>query len=283
MREARRSAEVGQEQPDPGSPFIALARELQAEADRWIDDPAAGVDALAAAFDRLPVEARRRAAEATFERLPAPQRWAVLERLFGDDELRLALAHERTVARLEAAVVERRSALVEEVVVHGVLDTRHIPVGEALTLGLFRERDVHAARRTGRASTACARRIVVQSSAGDGALHVVEDVFNPLGGLFVTPEYDERAWLAERLDPHAVVRIGAIVDGRLDPVVVPGGRLDVEVAAVARPGRLHLGWALLGDDDLFRPTPPTVRPSAPPAEPPPTPPTEPASIGGNPT
>jgi len=281
MREARHDAEVGHEgQPDPGSPFLALARELQAEARRWADDPEAGIESLVDAFDRLPAEARRRTAEATFQSLPAERRWDVLLRLFDDEELRAALAHERAIARTTAAAAVRRSAVVADIVASGVLDTRLLPTGEILTLGLFREQDVQAALKRGRASTSCARRIAVQPTVGDGSLHVLEDVFNPLNGLFVTPDYDERAWRAERLQPHATVRLGAVGDGGFEPVVFPGGRLDVEVAGDAHPGRLHVGWASLAGLELF--TPPTDPSPTPPTNRSPSPPTNPASIGGTP-
>ena len=94
MRQTRRSAEVGRQEADltASGPFLELARELQAEAQRWAADPDADVESLVEVFDRLPREARQQAAEATFRSLPAEQRWAVLERLFGDDELRAALA-----------------------------------------------------------------------------------------------------------------------------------------------------------------------------------------------
>ena len=155
---------------------------------------------------------------------------------------------------LSARAATRRAALVEDVVARHVLDTRLIPAGEQLSLGLFRESDVRVALRSGPQSTNCARRLVLQATGDQGSLHVVADVFNPFNGLFVTPDYDERTWRAERVEPHADVRIGATTDGRFEPLVYPGGRLDVELAGAVRPGRLHVGWACVGDHNLFQPT-----------------------------
>jgi hypothetical protein len=61
----------------------------------------------------------------------------------------------------------------------------------------------------------------------------------------------------DRLEPHAVVRVGVITPGEpapsFAPVLHPGGRVDVEVAGRAAPGSLHLGFAMVGDLDIFVP------------------------------
>jgi hypothetical protein len=130
------------------------------------------------------------------------------------DSLRAALEGERARWAARWAVAGRRADLVERFVEHGLLDTRCVPADERLTLGLFREVDVESALRRGRASSTVARRLVVRATAEPGMFEVVDDVFIPARGLFVTAEYDEAAWRTERLAPHALVRLGAIrVDG----------------------------------------------------------------------
>jgi hypothetical protein len=257
MRKARRQAEVErlQAELEESRPFLGLAREIHEEVSRLAEDPTADSDVLIEAIEQLPREARLRAAEAAFRSLPAEQQWEILIRLFDDDELREALGHERSVRLAAARDATQRAALVERFKEQHVLDTREVPVHERLTLGLFREADVQPALARGPASTACARRLVLRATGDGGVLQVMEDVFNPAGGLFVTVDYDERAWRDERLTPHALVRVGsAKEDGqrdRFDPVVYPGGRVDVELGGSVRRGRLHAGYALVGDRDLF--------------------------------
>jgi hypothetical protein len=136
------------------------------------------------------------------------------------------------------------------------LDTRDVPAGELLTLGLFRERDAGAAVSRGRASSTCARRLVLRAT-GDGTLQVIEDVFNPDGGYFVTAEYSEETWRSsDRLPGHAIVRVGSILEdgastGAFEPVVYPGGRVDFQLGEQAARGRLHLGFGMLGDVGIF--------------------------------
>lgn len=257
MRQARQGAEVEWQEAELelSRPFLELARQLQTEAQRWAADPDAGAESLGEAFDRLARDARHREAEATFRQLPPEQQWAVLERLFGDDELRQALDQERARHLSLARASLRRAAVLHAVATRHVLDTRLVPAGEQLSLGLFRETDVQAALRRGSSSTTCARRVVLQATGATGDLHVVEDVFNPSKGLFVTSDYDESTWAAERLEAHASVRIGAASDAGFEPLVYPGGRFDIEVAGVVHVGRLHAGWALLADADLFTTTP----------------------------
>lgn len=252
MPRARRSAEVERSGDEP---FVGLARQLHDEVARIAADPQAGVEAIVEVFDQLPRQARREAAESTFRRLPPERQWEVLERLFGDDELREALEAQRARELERAREVGRRAALVEVLIARQVVDTRLLPDGEHLTLGLFREEDVRLAVPRGRSSSTCARRLVLRATADPGVLQVLEDVFNPAGGLFVTPDYDQQIWRNERLEPHGIVRVGSLradgPDQHLDPVVHPGGRVDVEIDGTPRPGRLHAGYATVGDDELF--------------------------------
>ena len=87
---------------------------------------------------------------------------------------------------------------------------------------------------------------------------MIEDVFNPGGGYIVTAEYSQETWRSgERLPGHAIVRVGSTIEGAtgaellFEPIVYPGGRIDVEVAGQPTRGRLHLGFAMLGDLGIF--------------------------------
>jgi hypothetical protein len=130
-----------------------------------------------------------------------------------------------------------------------------IPDHELVTLGLFREPDVRAAVGRGPTSTTCARRVVLRRGREPGAFHVVEDVFNPAGGYFVTAVYDAGAWESERLAPHALVRAGTISGSggqrSFESVLYAGARVDFEIAGRPVEGRLHLGYMTLGELDLF--------------------------------
>jgi hypothetical protein len=93
---------------------------------------------------------------------------------------------------------------------------------------------------------------VLRATDDPGVFGVVEDVFNPRGGYFVTAQYDEQTWRTnDRFEGHTVVRAGAINATGFEPVLYPGGRVDFETDGHAREGRLHLGFAMLGDYDLF--------------------------------
>ncbi len=173
----------------------------------------------------------------------------MLERTFGDVELSAALAGAREEQLVSARRREVRLALVAA---DDRFDTRRLPQGERLTLGLFREADVAVAIDRGARATNAARRLGLKATAEAGALQVIEDVFNPGGGYFVTREYDEVTWRDhDRLPAHAVVRVGSLVGTELDPSLHLGGRVDIELEGQARPGRLHLGFALVGDVELF--------------------------------
>ena len=246
----RLSAEV-----DALAPYLGLAREIRREVERFATDDSAEIESLTAALDAIPGRERATMARTVFERLAPVQQWAVLERLFGDDELRAALEDERT-DRL--AVVRRdlaRRALVRDVVADGRLDLRRLPDGAMLSLGLFRPQDVVAAIGRGRASDVCARLLVLRATQDPGVLRVMDDVFNPRGALFVAAAYDQAAWQREHLDGHAAVRVGSMADDAgeavLEPAVYLGARVDIEVDGTIRAGLLHLGFALLGDHDVF--------------------------------
>jgi hypothetical protein len=133
-----------------------------------------------------------------------------------------------------------------------------VAADERLTLGLFRESDVSAAAERGHLSATCARRLVLRAGAEPGNFHVVEDVFNPVGGYFVTGQYDEDTWRNhERLPAHAVVRAGSIMVGKgtrtFSSIVYLGGRVDFEREGELFEGRLHAGYLMLGDEDVFSP------------------------------
>ena len=131
-----------------------------------------------------------------------------------------------------------------------------LPEAEELTLGLFVPDSVRVAIARGRAAAGCARELVLRTTAEPGVLRVVQDLYDPQRGFFVTAEYDKATWTAERLDGHSRIRVGSLEQqgGVLEPFLYPGGRVDVESAGRVREGRLHLGFALLGDEDLFSAT-----------------------------
>ena len=233
-------------------PYLGLAREIHEEVERAVADPTGDLDELAEAIARWPLDARLDAVAAAFRSLPGPEQWDLLIELFDDDELRAALAveHERRLgearrtlrlATVRAAVTERR-----------LIDTRDLPAGEDLAIGLFREVDVRTALPLGAASTAVARRLVLRATDEPGRLLVMADLFNPANGLFVTPAYDEVVWRTERLEPNTLVAVGTATEGGpFEPVIHPGGRLDIEADGATRRSRLHVGAATIGDVDLF--------------------------------
>jgi hypothetical protein len=236
---------------------LELAKQIQADIDRLAADPSAPVELLAALIDGVPAEKRTELAQTIFEQLPIHEQWAVLERVFDDEEIRSYLEAHRAAAHQEA---EGRAGLLELVARarrERRIDTRDVAAGEELALGLFRDGDVRAAVARGHTSSTCARRLALRA-LGDGRFQVIADTFNPNGGYFVTAEYSADTWRdLDRLDGHAVVRVGSITAGNaepsFEPVLYPAGRVDVEVAGAAAPGRLHLGFAMLSDLDIFSP------------------------------
>ncbi len=239
------------------APYLDLAREIRAEVERFTADDSASVESFAAALDAIPDRRRAELAREVFDRLPAEQQWGVLSRLFDDAELRDALA-ETHEARL--ADVRRRAAqrgVLAVAAVDGRLAVDALPPGTRLTLGLFRTQDVPAALDRGPRSDVCARRLELRAGDSPGTFRVIDDVFNPRGGLFVSAAYDQSVWRSERLAGHSLVRVGSLdpdaTDGPdpLEPAVYLGARVDVEVGGEAREGRLHLGYALVADVDAF--------------------------------
>lgn len=237
-------------------PFLELAREIEREVARVATDDEAGAESLVEAVDSVPRRERQRFALAVFERLTPEAQWSVLERVWGDEEIAAFLEAERSVRLAELRRSGARRAVVAAARIEQALDSRSVPVGEHLTLGLFREPDVGAALRRGQLSDGCPRQLVLRSTA-PGAFRVIEDVFNPRGGYFVTAAYDEGTWRAERLAAHASVRIGSVDDGpagpALQPVLYPGARADFEVDGAIVRGQLHLGVVMLGDVNVFAP------------------------------
>lgn len=249
----------GSQELDPAElaalrPYLDLAREIHAEVTRVAAEGVSDAETLAETIRRIPERERDEVVRAVFDALDTETQWAVIERAFGDEEIRAYLADRRderlAVARRDA----QHAALLRTARLEHRLDTAGVPVGALLTLGLFREADVHGAVRRGHRSATCARRLVLRAFE-PARFRVVEDVFDPLGSYFVTADYDERMWRADRLPSHAVVRVGSIgVDGSgamFEPVLYPGGRVDVDVAGRCIEGRLHLGFAMLDERDVF--------------------------------
>jgi hypothetical protein len=216
-------------------------------------DDGGDIAAISELIEGYPAAERQRVVRELFAHLPADAQWSVLERVFGDQEIARYLAAERAerVARLARSEAAREAAHVARA--ERRLDLATLSPGVDVSVGLFRERDVRAALARGQAATTCARRLVLRSTDGGGLL-VLEDVFNPRGGYFVTREYDDSTWRDERLPPHGIVRIGSAgqaSDDGFAPVLYPGGRADVEVGGEVREGRLHVGYVLLDEVDVF--------------------------------
>jgi hypothetical protein len=225
---------------DPDGAYLDLAREIRAEVARVAAEDDADTAALEHVFSGITDRERQRIAREVFDRLPTHEQWAVIERVFDDDELAAALA----AFRSDLLAAAQRRAIAAAVADGTRLDTVRVPAGGHLTLGLLRE-----------GTGTRARRLRLETLDEPGAFQVVDDVDNPDGDYFVTGAYDQSAFARDRLPAHAVVRPGSIVpdggDQRLDPVLHLGGRVDVEVDGDLREGRLHLGAATLDGVDVF--------------------------------
>ncbi len=240
-------------------PYLDLAREIHAEVTRAAEDVTADDESLVAAIAAVPDRERARVLRAVFDLLPSERQWAIVEEAFGDDEIRRYLIDERTARLDEIHRAGRHRAVLNTSRAERRLDLEALPPGEELILGLFRQDDVRAALDRGRLSNTCARQLVLRTTPDPRLLRVIDDVFNPRGAMFVTAAYDQRVWSTERLASHASVRVGSIIstgsDESLETVLYPAARVDVGVevdgAEVLRPGHLHLGFALLGGEDMF--------------------------------
>ena len=232
--------------------LVELAREIQAGVAQ-VGAEVGGGDALVEALNAVPRRELAKIARQVFDRLPLDRQWAVIERVFDDDEMRSALVDVRQdrLARLERRRFAR--ALVEGAQVARV-DLRRLAAASPVTVGLCTERDAGDAVARGHLYASCARRIDARHET-DGLLRVVRDLFNPLGGYFVTRSYDEATWSDERLAAHTLVRIGSVTrsPGRpaFEPVLYAGGRADFEIDGRLVAGRLHVGYLTVEDVDLF--------------------------------
>ncbi|MBS1837383.1 MAG: hypothetical protein JST64_06765 [Actinobacteria bacterium] len=252
---------MSDDEPD-GSDAVApreleLAQEIHREIERFVADDTADVASLVSALDAIPRREQLAIARTVFDRLEPIQQWAVLERLLGDDGLLESLGadqrHRLASLRRAAATADLVDASVDE----SRLDLGDLPDGTEVVLGLFRPEDVRGAADRGRRSDVCARQLVLRATGGHGTFRVIDDVFNPRGGLFVGAAYDHDTWLHERLAVHSTVRIGSIVGTpgapELEPAVYRTSRVDADVAGDLRPGRLRLGWATIGGVEVFPP------------------------------
>jgi hypothetical protein len=244
---ARLEAEVA-----AARPYLGLAREIQEEIDRVNADPSFPVDSIFAAVDAIPQRERLALARTIFDRLPDEQRWTIVEATFDDDELRELLAQ----ARDQQAEAMKRATECELIAARSRaanrFDTHDLGEGDTLTVGLFREADVRDAIGRGHRSAVCARRVAFVGTSAPALLQVMDDVFNPGGGFFVTPQYDESVWRTnDRIAAHTLVRAGSLVGSDFEPVLYAGGRADFDIDGTVIPGRLHVGYVMLGQYDVF--------------------------------
>ncbi|MFZ0667401.1 MAG: hypothetical protein WAM97_16725 [Acidimicrobiales bacterium] len=238
---------------EPSAAVIRLAQEIQSEIARVGEQGASG-QALVEAVEAVPRRERIEMARRVFDRLPAEQQWSVIEGVFDDSEVRSALEDARRSLVERARRQSAARQLVDPSRGARRVDLSRTRPDLSIAVGLFTERDVTAAVSRGHESSACARRIDLRTESSD-RLRVLGDLFNPAGGYFVTRSYDEDTWRSERLQPHSVVRIGSMggSDRRrvFEPVLFAGGRLDFETEGKLVAGRLHVGFVMVEDVDLF--------------------------------
>ncbi len=236
-------------------PYLELAREISEEVSRAAADDSLDLASVEEAIGRMPTEERERVVRQVFATLPAERQWELLAGSFDDPVIDAFLTARQAISVEATRQQARIRTLATEARAHGRLDLAAMPSGIEVTLGLFRERDVRAAVIRGYKSESTARRLILRTTDQPGRLHVIEDVFNPTKGYFVSASYDEEAWASERLLSHGVVRIGSILERsslpEFEPVVYPGAHVDTETADEAAVGRLHLGFAVLGANDVF--------------------------------
>lgn len=231
-----------------------LAREIRGAVERFVADDAADPASLAAALDALPRQELAAVARVAFDGLSPVQQWAVLERALGDRAAVDALTDEQRGRMAGLREQVRTAATAAAAVQHGALELSALPAGIELRLGLFRASDVRAAASRGRESDVCARALTLVATSKSGRFRVIDDEFNPRGGLFVSGEYDLDVWNAERLASNSLVEVGALLGDdapSLEAVLRRGARVDVVVNGVASVGRLHLGWATIGGIEAF--------------------------------
>jgi hypothetical protein len=257
VTKARRRDEVAklEAEIEAARPFLEVAREIREDVTRIAADPSVPAERIAEVFDAIPARERHAVVRAAFDQLTPREQWTVIADAFGDEEIRAALADERDARLAELRRDDARFRLARIARAERRVDTTQIAEHELVGLGLFLEPEVRAAISRGSASTTSARRVVLRRAQEPGMFRVVEDVFNPAGGYFVTGAYDAAAWEAERLAPHALVRAGTVSgadgDRSFEPVLYIGARVDFEIAGQPVEGRLHLGYATLDELDLF--------------------------------
>ena len=232
MAERARSAEVDElrAQLAANQPYLGLARRSTPRSSG--SPPIPWLISTSWPTDRpWPREARHAAVTAAFRELPAGERWEILARLFDDDELRAALAVEH-----EARAVVRAGSPLRR-----AFDTRLLPAGEELVVGLFREVDVRAALARGSASTSSPAGSCCGPPTSPGGCSSSRTCSTRRVACSSRPTTTSRrgarsAW--PRTPPSPSARPPAA--GR-QPVIYPGGRLDIETADGIRIGRLHIG------------------------------------------
>lgn len=234
-------------------PYTGLAREIERAVAGIVLSETAQAHAIGEVFDAMLAEKRRRAAIAIFNTLPKENQWQIIADTFGDEEMKGILQSHHGSAKAE---LESR-ALAESMNQKAALETERIPAHSRLTLGLFMESEVQSALRRGQQAQHCARRLTLVVTEQAGVLSVVTDEFNPNKAYFLTSQYDHDVWRAQDMLPsHSLVRLGSIRNSggsvSFDPIVYPGGRVDFEVDGQPINGKLHLGYAVLGGEDIFR-------------------------------
>lgn len=241
---------------DGPEPLRDLAAEIRRAVDRFVADDAADPSSLSAALDGLGRQELAAMARSAFDRLEPLQQWAILERALGEAGAVDALSAEQ---RGRLGALRRRmaaEAVVDGAVVGDTLDLRALPEGTELRIGLFRPGDLRSAAGRGADSEVCAREVLLRSGPEPGELRVVDDEFNPRGGLFVSADYDRDVWESERLDSHSTVSLGWLGGpdaASLQPQLRRGARVDSVADGRVVRGRLHLGWAVVDGVDAFTP------------------------------
>ena len=234
----RREAEI-----EAARPYLELAREIQAEVARIAADPAAEQRAARRAH-------RQRAAGGTDEAGPAdlqraPARAAVGRSSSTSTATRRSASTSAPSGRRTSprpAPAAARLDLVARARAEGRLDTRDVPAGEQLTLGLFREHESRAAVSRGHASSTCARRLVLRA-VGDGTLPGDRGRVQPRRRLLRDRRVlrGDLAHAPTACPVTSIVRVGSIVErgagtgATFEPVLYPAGASTS--SSVTRPRR----------------------------------------------